>query len=313
MTRMRAFSTRIFNDPGQILTNASQVLISESSTFEQKKPAHDAIANYICQTAPKANGADYRVMSYNILRDGDGWNWDALTEPKVGCARRVEILCAIVDGYQPDVIGFTERYDCWEEEAALTSRLQDYGYAVAQSEMPTDIKNTYWLTADRDYNRNLLAYNDEIFDFVSAETVAIQDFATMNYRSVTCLLLHDTVKDWDVAFFVTHWEAQDRDKPHDEMLAENAEKMSAQIIGFLNGKGDIPAVAIGDFNAESSHGAYKKLLNHCAFSDVTAFSTEINHMMTKNCTVLAAQKDTEPYTGYMSDHKPIYCDIKIGG
>lgn len=276
--------------------------------------AHEAIVNYIRNAYPKSANADYRVMEYNILRDGDGWNWDALTEPKVGCARRVEILCAIIDGYQPDVIGFTERYDCWEDEAALTTRLEAYGYAFAQSEMPTDLKSTYPLTDDCDYNRNLLAYNDEVFDLVSTETVAIQDYATMNYRAVTCVMLHDTVKDQDVAFFVTHWEAQARgDKTQDEMLAENAEKMSAQINGFLTDKGNIPAIAMGDFNAVSSYTAYQTLLNTCGFADVTAFSTDINHMMTQNCTVLAAEKDTEPYTGYTSDHKPIYCDIKIGG
>ena len=311
---MRLSSTRIFNDPQQILTNASKVLISESSTSEQKRSARDAIANYIRQATPKTNGADYRVMSYNILRDGDGWNWDALTEPKVGCARRVELLCAIIDGYQPDVIGFSERYDCWEDDASLTSRLSEYGYAVVESEMPTELKNTYLLTDDRDYNRNLLAYNDEVFDLVSSETVAIQDFPTMNYRAVTCVILRDTAKDQEVAFFVTHWEAQARgEKTHDEMLSENAEKMSAQINAFLSGKGDIPAVIMGDFNAVSSHSAYQTVVQTSGFTDVAAFSAGINHMMIKKCEVLANGRDQEPYTGYTSDHKPIYCDIKIGG
>lgn len=311
---MRISSTPIFDDPQLSLNNASQTLISADSTAEEKTAAHETIVSYIRKHAPKASGADYRVMEYNILRDGDGWGWASLTEPGVGCAQRAELLCAIVDGYQPDIIGFTERYDCWEEEANLTSRLSAYGYAVAESEMPAELKNTYLLTDDRDYNRNLLAYNDEVFDLVSSETVAIQDYATMNYRAVTCVILHDTKKNQDVAFFVTHWEAQARgEKTHAEMLGENAEKMSAQINAFLTGKTDIPAIGMGDFNAVSSHSAFQALLQNCGFSDVAEFAEQINHIVIKNCQVLAAHKDTEPYTGYTSDHKPIYCDIKNGG
>ncbi|MBQ7336123.1 MAG: hypothetical protein IJW92_06595, partial [Clostridia bacterium] len=124
----------------ELLRQAAKKLIDPNGTLAEKDMARRIMVDHIRKTAPKDSGADYRVLQYNILRDGDGWGWAYLAEPGVDCSRRIEPLCAIVEGYRPDIIGFAERYDCWEDEANLTGRMKAYGYAIVENALPEEMR-----------------------------------------------------------------------------------------------------------------------------------------------------------------------------
>jgi hypothetical protein len=249
-----------------------------------------------------------RVLEYNVLRDGDRWGWEHLTVPRVPCLRRAEILDAMIDGYDADMIGFCERYDCWEDDGRLTARLAEKGYAVVENSIPEDLRRTWQHDhPDRDFNRNLIAYRSDRFTLLRSFITDIQAFPSVNYRSFTAAILRDRVTERVLVAVDTHWESQgDKTRTADECRMMNAERMVAKLTEILKEYPDAPVLAMGDFNAVAENPAYRRLLEGCALSDTLEGAGTIDHVAYRGCRLLGWTSDEAPYTGYLSDHKP-YC------
>ena len=302
----------------ELLRQAAKMLIDPNSTLAEKDMARRMIAEYIRELVPKAANADYRVMQYNILRDGDGWGWAYLTEPGVECSRRIEPLCAIVEGYRPDVIGFAERYDCWEDEASLTARMNAYGYAIVENELPEEMRKTWhYGYPDSDFNRNPILYNTAVLELVKSNVTDIMAFPSINYRGLTCAIFKDKRTQQELAVFATHWESGGiqkegvEPKTPSECRMINAEKTCAKLAELLENGKKRPVIVMGDFNTFPSDAAYQFLLKNGGLTDSAKDSNRIDHILIQDCKVLVEGMDTAPYTGYTSDHKPLYCDIKV--
>ena len=305
-------------DENERLRQAAKTLIDPERTSSEKQEAYRSIVGYIRRNQPKSAAADCRVMEYNILRDGDGWGWAGLAEPRVECVRRIEPLCAIVEGYCPDVIGLVERYDCWEDEGRLTERMRSLGYAIAESALPEAVRKIWDRdNPDRDFNRHPLLYRADRFECLKSACLPIQAFPSINFRVLTSVILRDRNTGEEIAFFVTHWESGGiqkegvEPKTPDECRMINAQKAVKAFHSFLEGMEEIPAVVMGDFNTNVNDPAYRHLLTHCGLRDVMEDPRMIDLLAVKALEVSAFGMDPAPYTGFTSDHKPIYCDIVI--
>ena len=183
-------------------SNAALTLLDANSTPEAKQTAGTIISDYIKETYPKTTSADYRVMEYNILNDGTGWGWSKLTQytgdeeaSDLKAVNRVNLISAIVQGYQPDLLGLTECYENWYDQADIKNAFGEK-YAVVCTELPDEIINDSRNTDSmktKKYNRSVLAYNTDTFDFVEAEIVDIMGdgYRSTNFRVVTCVILKD--------------------------------------------------------------------------------------------------------------------------
>lgn len=298
----------------------AKVLIGEDRAAATLAAARAGIVDCIKASAPRSEKATYRVMQYNILRDGDHWGWEYITVPGTTCDRRVELICAAVEGYHPDLLGLCERFDGWNDLADIENRLAAYGYAFAESPLPEAMYVTYPTKHDdRHFNRCPLVYDTNVFEVVKSDVIDIQAFPSINYRVVTSVLLRDKRTGQEIAAFVTHWESGQivKDgqviKNYSECRVLNAERMNQAIDCFLAGRAKVPAVAMGDFNSHLESKEFQTLLSGSGMTDGLGIPGVIDHIACRNCRVIASGRDTAPYTGYASDHKPIYCDIQIGG
>lgn len=304
-------------DSNENLRYAAEVLIDTEKSLSAKQRADRCIVEYIKTVAPKVQSADYRVMEYNILRDGDGWGWTGLTQPKVDCSRRINLVESIVKGYLPDVIGAVERYDCWEEEGNLTARMNRLGYSVAESALPEEIRLIWDRDhPDRKFNRHPLFYRNDRFICIKSHCFPIQAFPSINFRVLTSVILQDRQTEREIAFFVTHWESGGiqkegvEPKTPEECRMINAEKTEKAFRLFLEEYPTLPAVLMGDFNTNPADPAYQQVLKNCGLVDITGNPDGIDRLAVRKLKVISSQMDCAPYTGFASDHKPIYCDVK---
>lgn len=261
-------------------------------------------------------------MQYNILHQKAGWGANAFLD--LGLAVRADNVERAIRENAPDILVLAERHDEWagipvpysETSVDLSLRLDDlYRFAEDRIENGTTV------------NRTPIAYRKDVFQCLESGSVELGEeipFATsQNKRVVSYAVLEDISQTGScgmrMVVFATHWSSG---QPQ-ECVNAQSERMQSVIRTVLS-KADyatLPIIAAADFNVLYENEAYQALLSGCGLADADSTlhapagpdMTIVDHIATRNCKVVGFLKFTADYTQQASDHKPIVCEIQIGG
>ena len=247
------------------------------------------LQSFIKDSAPaKADGTTYRIMQYNLMRDGENWGGSALEIPYLDSSVRVNITSAAIEGYNPDILVVSERFsDTWSE-LGLSDKYTVFDGNNAE-------------------NTNAIVYNNKVFDLIEEESGIefYTELENVNNRNLTYAILEDKVTHKQIAVFTTHWSTEN------SIAKLQYGEMKTYMEGILENYADIPVVIAGDFNTAVNSAEYSELIKD-VYTNVDA-ATSVDHIAVKGFSVVGQGMDTKSYTKFASDHKPIYADIKIGG
>ena len=248
------------------------------------------LQSFIKDSAPaKADGTTYRIMQYNLMRDGENWGGSALEIPYLDSSVRVNITSATIEGYNPDILVVNERFDDTWSELGLSDKYTVFDGNNAE-------------------NTNAIVYNNKVFDLIEEESGIefYTELENVNNRNLTYAILQDKTTDQKIVVFTTHWSTEN------SIAKLQYGEMKTYMEGILKNYADIPVVIAGDFNTAVNSAEYSELITEGGYTNVDA-ATSVDHIAVKGFSVVGQERDTKSYTKFASDHKPIYADIKIGG
>lgn len=192
------------------------------------------------------DGADIRVMSYNVLVDNDeslgGWSWGA------PLGNRGDKASAAINYYRPDVIGFQECNYKWHVN--LRKNLPDYDFVNADvpewqpMESRENLGKEDWMCTTMMYNTKTLELVDnELVGYTVNYWGSIQ---RMRYISMALFKVKKTGEKF--VFTSTHFDAEE-DAKGDTMRCTQAGELADRIRHYMDTYG-CPVVSVGDYNSQ---------------------------------------------------------------
>ncbi len=184
---------------------------------------------------PLSEGAEFRVMSYNIMAE---WpNWGGLYMP---ISQRNEGFHSVIDAYDPDVIGIQEVSDTWSE---LIPKEYGHIYEFVNRRTPDD----------KFYNLSTIMYKKEKFELIKS---GLQYFAyngPNKIRLVDWAILKDKATEKKFAFFNTHW-CFYKEAVQDAERIWNARENAVIIRSVMAANPDVKhAFSTADYNTLAEH------------------------------------------------------------
>lgn len=264
------------------------------------------------------NPVTYLVMQYNILHHKSGWGAQYLLD--LPLATREANVMRVITEKNPDILVFAERHDEW---AGVTV---DYTSSV---DLAGDLAGTYDFAEDRIegeiVNRTPIAYDKKKFRCVESGSYRLGEEIpfdrSQNKRVVSYAVLEDKTKGESdgqrLIVFATHWSSG---QPQ-TLVNQQSESMQTIIASVLSQKNyaALPVIVAADFNCYYANEAYQNLLSGASLVDVEAtvnpayLSPIVDHIAVKNAHPTSFLLYQPDYTADASDHKPIFCEIQIGG
>lgn len=196
-----------------------------------------------------AEGADLRIMSFNILAE----LWD--TKAKATLPGREENVAAILLSYMPDVVGLQETTDLWY--SLLEPKLEGV-YKFASHKIPSG-KTNY----------STLMYNVQTTQLIECKTVVYSKGNSSQMRNLTWGRFRRISDGAEYIVTCTHW-----DITNDRIDAQWPE--NAQLIKELYEKYKLPIFATGDYNADETE-QFKSFMTKTGMLDPKYKSKTINN------------------------------------
>ena len=196
-----------------------------------------------------AEGADLRIMSFNILAE----LWD--TKAKATLPGREENVAAILLSYMPDVVGLQETTDLWY--SLLEPKLEGV-YKFASHKIPSG-KTNY----------STLMYNVQTTQLIECKTVVYSKGNSSQMRNLTWGRFRRISDGAEYIVTCTHW-----DITNDRIDAQWPE--NAQLIKELYEKYKLPIFATGDYNADETE-QFKSFMTKTGMLDPKYKAKTINN------------------------------------
>ncbi len=269
---------------------------------------------------PKTTGTEFRVMTYNIMAQWASWGGDYMP-----IVQRYEAFKAIIDGYDPDIIGIQEVSEQWS------------------TKILNEMSNTYTFvnrkTPDGKFiNLSTILYKQSKFDLVDSGLQYFSYNGPNQIRLVDWAILKDKATGKLLAFFNTHWMFKSGNDS--ERKAHSIEH--AKIIkDVMAAHPDVKyAFSTGDYNTDLKHEYCINFLKNSglvnsldiakaagtAMNDVGGCGTPGNSrkdfvdpgnqidniFVTNNMKVLRHETILWNCVEHVSDHSPKYADIILG-
>ncbi len=172
-----------------------------------------------------AEGADLRIMSFNILAE----LWD--DKAKATLPGRDENVAAILLSYLPDVVGLQETSELWY--SLLEPRL-DGIYKFASYKIP-----------DGRTNYSTMMYNVQTTELIECQTIVYSKGNSAKLRNLTWGRFRRISDGAEYIVTCTHWDITD-----DRINAQWPENV--QIIKDLYAKYKLPIFSTGDYNTDET-------------------------------------------------------------
>lgn len=269
---------------------------------------------------PLTAGAEFRVMTYNIMAQWSGWGGDYMP-----VEQRFEAFASIMDVYSPDVVGLQEVSEQWSNKI-----LAEYGSEYAY---------IYQKTPDGKYiNLSTIIYKKDKFNVVDKGLQYFSFNGPNQIRLVTWAIFEDKATGKQFAFFNTHWKFQEADgtnKERESHSKENAVIINNVMAAHPNVK---YAFSTADYNTVLTHqycinflkeanlvnsldiakaaGTLKNEVGGCGslgasrVDNVGGGSID-NIFVTNNMKVLRHETILWNCVEHVSDHSPKYADIVL--
>ncbi len=256
---------------------------------------------------PLTEGADVRIMSFNILKESyaTGAGWDTPTSP------RGELLANVLEKYRPDAVGIQEADALWIR--AINYYCGDY-------------KPCCTALANGTENYSNIIYDSSRYDLIKTSVTAYSTSDNKSCRNIAWALLENKTTKKQFILISTHWDLTEAPR------VAQAQELAATV-NALAAEYKIPVFSTGDYNARQDStpiATYRSLNNMwCSYYDAEkyynrygscssfgtmssvgggvidyVFATKSNTKMLASMTVINCQ------TQYISDHRPVIADIK---
>ncbi len=257
---------------------------------------------------PLAEGADIRVMSYNIMHP----DWS-----HVSVKGRDEIVAAVLRCYMPDVVALQEAGAKWHK--ALAALLMDTGlYAPACRQ--SNAEGFIYSTTTFLYNPQTVSLTEEY----------VLDLETRNATRVVSVAVFEKQ---GVRFVVANTHPAPREEP--EKYARNMAGLTAIAADVMKQYDGLPVIIAGDFNTPEQSEWYLNFMNEAGVRDA---KYEADALVRSCSTYIGFQAAPGAYDAeycvdhifvndrvgvrlydavighdvqYASDHIPIYADIDL--
>lgn len=260
----------------------------------------------------RADGTSLRLVSANVQAQLEGYNENGDFE----FARRLEIYCAFLDYYDPDVVGVQEFCPSWFNGIKKYDNFDKWEVLKFQN---PNMANQYVMST--------IMYRTDRFTLVDSGMTYYAKFNNGRCRSITWAILKSIETGKEFCFVSTHWDTT-------TATNTNATAQAAELAAFVNEKAKTyPVFTTGDFNHNEWNEPFKNYISDISGVDcMYAAKKRVNvlgswHDWGKD-TASAGSCDhiTAPSTGvevlnfgtgmfnqqiYGSDHAWIYSDIKL--
>lgn len=193
-----------------------------------------------------------RVMSYNVLHPGRGYNSTGVEKP---VKDRSPAFLALIEKYAPDVIGLQEAHNDWH--SAIYQNLVEDG--------------PYEQTCNGDINflRTTLVYNDETLELLESEVLYIESKSDM--RIVDFALFQHRASQKKFVVFNTH-------PSNKAAKIENHYNIVLDLVSTkMKDYPDLPVIMTGDYNASESSPLYSTLMSTLNVTDAKYAAEELIH------------------------------------
>lgn len=272
-------------------------------------------------SCPKTEGAEFRVMTYNIMAQWTNWGGDYMP-----VEQRYEAFKAVIDVYSPDVVGLQEVSEQWSTK--ILNELGDE-YAYIYRETPDG----------KFVNLSTIIYKKEKLEVVDKGLQYFSYNGPNQIRLVTWAIFKDKETGKQFAFFNTHWCFQQTDGSNDQRESHSIE--NAVIINKV--MADHPdtkyAFSTADYNTTLDHtyihnflqsanlvnsldiaktaGTLQNEVGGCGTlgasrENNTGGGSIDNIFVTNNMKVLRHETILWNLIEHVSDHSPKYADIVLG-
>ena len=262
--------------------------------------AEKTVTNYP-ENLQRENGADLRVLSYNIL--AQCWNREMC---KAG-ERSADVI-AIIRNIAPDVAGLQELDPIWY--TLLDGRIEPWKFA----------RDPY------DSNMCAVIYDSRRFRQIDGGEMKYTD---LRIRCLRWTLLEEIKTQRKLLITNTHWDLTvPKRMANSQLMVQYIAELKKRFPG-------VPVICTGDFNSTAESDELKELLKNtalldsvdiagktenkftCSFIDakrgvLRASKRHIDHILVpQGSTVLSAKLLYSSETMRASDHLPLLADIKL--
>ena len=256
----------------------------------------------------KADGANLRVMSYNVLVDNDeslgGWSWG---QP---LGNRGDKASACIDYYKPDVIGFQECNYKWH--VSLKDNLKDYAFVNADVpeeqalEKAESLGKKDWMCTTMMYNtKTLTLIKNELIGYSCNYWGCIQ---RMRYASMAVFEIKATGERF--TFFSTHLDAEQDEKGQGMRMTQSTELV--EVINRYKSTYGHPVIGTGDFNSKFADNPIQNIVNKAGMTASVNNRTGIDYVLFSAGVVgksFTAVSDNDVKGA--SDHAPVFADLLV--
>lgn len=193
-----------------------------------------------------------RVMSYNVLHPGGGYNSTGVAKP---VKDRSDAFLSIVNEYCPDVIGVQEAHTDWH--IAFYQNLVENGTYL----QACNGEDTFFLTT--------LLYNGETLELLESEVLDIDSKSDM--RIVDFALFQHRASQKKFVVFNTH-------PSNKAAKIENHYNIIFDLVSTkMKDYPDLPVIMTGDYNASESSPLYSTLMSTLNVTDAKYAAEELIH------------------------------------
>ncbi len=181
---------------------------------------------------PLTAGAEFRVMTYNIMAQWTNWGGDYMPVSK-----RYEAFKSIIDVYSPDVIGLQEVSEHWSVK--IDNELKDYAFVNR-------------ITPDGKFiNLSTIIYKKDKLEVVDQGLQYFSYNGPNQIRLVNWAIFKDKATGKQFAFFNTHWMfVEGNDAERKSHAAENAVIINQVMAAHPNVK---HVFSTADYNTTLGH------------------------------------------------------------
>ena len=263
---------------------------------------------------------EFRVMTFNLLNSGDK-------------ASRFAAICATVDELSPDIVGFQE---CREGFAPLLADVRAAGYRSAIDTLRDDPLDSGIVNCVPIY------YRADRFALVAGSAGArrfTEKYGDSWTKSMCWCVLESKVSGKRYIVLNVHFAVYSASYglTPDEVRAQrvsNAAELLGQLAAMREEYGELPVIALGDFNMNETERAYRALtakLADCAHlatdarpylasyhggtGETGAGGYPIDHIFVSegDFSVTSCRLFDTPLGRSASDHYPLYADLVAEG
>lgn len=251
--------------------------------------------------------ANLRIMSYNVLVEAWGGN-ELLPESMDNKASvRAEMLSKVLTHYAPDVVGLQEFCESWHKAFDA-------------------YKGDYAMTLSKGSNYTTIIYNTKKIKLVESNVLKFSVHNSTKMRYVNWALFEKLDSKERFVVLNSHLDFGDN---KDKQVVQIKEY--ANLVLELEKKYNCPIFALGDFNAKEKSEAdasdiYKTFMSMTEAKDAK-YDDNIEKLCGSECTYEEESWDhifikgnvvptafnvlSNPFYNSLSDHFPIYVDIRI--